>query len=193
MDYIYILELSNSNYYIGKTKNVAKRFIEHKEGNGASWTKLHGGCKLIELREATGIFDEDMITLEYMNIYGIDHVRGGAYVTIVLPEEQKTQVERMCRSANDLCQGCGLKGHYESKCPTKNKKTIHKILLDDDMPPKTKKIKCKKCNYYGHTENECLGLASKKGAGTDHGKLKKCNKCNRYGHEYFNCYAKTVV
>jgi predicted GIY-YIG superfamily endonuclease len=31
MDYIYILELSNGNYYIGKTKNVAKRFIEHKE------------------------------------------------------------------------------------------------------------------------------------------------------------------
>jgi predicted GIY-YIG superfamily endonuclease len=39
MDHIYILKLREGKYYIGKTKNVEKRFNEHIAGNGSGWTK----------------------------------------------------------------------------------------------------------------------------------------------------------
>jgi predicted GIY-YIG superfamily endonuclease len=173
VEYIYILELNAGKYYIGRTRDLGRRFMDHKDGRGSAWTRQHGGCKLIELRELKNPFDEDMITLEYMNTYGMDNVRGGSYVTNVLTDQQQTQITRACRSANDLCQGCGKAGHYEAQCYVKNttgkRSTKSKISAEptstdgvaDEYVPKTKSV--------------------------------RCSKCNRFGHEYFNCYAKTVV
>ena len=45
---IYILKLNNDNYYVGKTKNVNKRFQEHLSGNGSSWTQMHKPIEIIK-------------------------------------------------------------------------------------------------------------------------------------------------
>lgn len=41
MSYIYILELENGNYYVGKTDGLEKRLEQHFSGQGSEWTKLH--------------------------------------------------------------------------------------------------------------------------------------------------------
>ena len=36
---VYVLKLEKNKYYVGKSKCVIDRVIEHKEGKGAAWTK----------------------------------------------------------------------------------------------------------------------------------------------------------
>lgn len=45
---IYILKLSNSKWYIGKTNNINKRFKQHIDNKylGSSWTNLYKPIKI---------------------------------------------------------------------------------------------------------------------------------------------------
>ena len=45
--YVYILECSNGAYYTGSTKDLERRFQQHQNGNGASFTKKHLPVKLL--------------------------------------------------------------------------------------------------------------------------------------------------
>jgi predicted GIY-YIG superfamily endonuclease len=38
METVYVLQLEDGKYYVGKTADLPKRFKEHREGNGAAWT-----------------------------------------------------------------------------------------------------------------------------------------------------------
>ena len=42
MYYVYILECKDKTLYTGITTDVKRRFIEHKEGVGAHYTRVHG-------------------------------------------------------------------------------------------------------------------------------------------------------
>jgi len=126
-EYIYILELNGGNYYVGKTKDIVKRFNDHKSQKGSAWTKQHacqtdqthqGCCKIIEIYECTSLFDEDKYTLEYMNAMGIDNVRGGSYANCVLTTEQRNNITRALRNANNLCMSCGESDHFSDMCST---------------------------------------------------------------------------
>ena len=37
-NYIYVLKLEQGKYYIGKTNNIKRRYMEHLQGSGASCT-----------------------------------------------------------------------------------------------------------------------------------------------------------
>lgn len=39
--YVYILECANLSYYTGWTTDLNKRFLAHKKGKGARYTKAH--------------------------------------------------------------------------------------------------------------------------------------------------------
>jgi len=45
--YTYILECANGQYYTGSTKNLARRFNEHRTGQGANFTKKNLPVKLV--------------------------------------------------------------------------------------------------------------------------------------------------
>nr|WP_164905238.1 DEAD/DEAH box helicase family protein [Aequorivita sp. H23M31] len=45
--YMYILQCADSSFYTGSTKNLTKRLIEHKNGDGGDHTKLHLPVKLV--------------------------------------------------------------------------------------------------------------------------------------------------
>ena len=49
--YMYILLCSNGKYYTGSTKNLEKRIAEHKNGEGANFTKKHLPVELIYYEE----------------------------------------------------------------------------------------------------------------------------------------------
>ena len=92
---IYILKLKDNNYYVGKTKDVNKRFQEHISGNGSSWTKKYKPCEILKIINNASIFEEDKQVKEMMSIYGIDKVRGGSYTKIDLTKEEKEFLDNL--------------------------------------------------------------------------------------------------
>ena len=49
MIYIYILQLEQNKYYVGKTGNPQFRLNNHITGSGSAWTKKYKPIKLIKL------------------------------------------------------------------------------------------------------------------------------------------------
>lgn len=120
--YIYVLELSNNKYYVGKTsKNVMTRFNKHVKGSGfgSSWTRLHTPLKILEQFETVDVFDEDKYTKKYMEKYGIENVRGGSYCKIILDDWQIKALKNELMTTNNLCFNCGKHGHFASNCKKK--------------------------------------------------------------------------
>ena len=89
MVYIYILKLQSNKYYIGKTNNPNFRLEEHESGKGSAWTKKYKPIKLMELIKNCDSYDEDKHTLRYMELMGIDNVRGGSFCQLKLTFNRK--------------------------------------------------------------------------------------------------------
>lgn len=84
MIYIYVIKLDKGKYYIGKTSNPQFRLQSHFDSNGSSWTKKYKPLKVIEIKPTSDDYDEDKITMQYMDKYGINNVRGGLFVSVKL-------------------------------------------------------------------------------------------------------------
>lgn len=184
---IYILKLKNNKYYIGKTNDVNKRFQQHVSGTGSSWTSTHEPIKILKVIENASQFDEDKYVKEYMNKYGIDNVRGGAYVSNELDEVQKYSLQKEIWGANDLCTQCGRKGHFVKDCYAK------KDVNGDDIYEEEKEEEVWVCNYCEkefEDENDCE-KHEKYCKSKSNKKKNACYRCGRSGHYSDNCYAKT--
>jgi len=82
---LYVLELEDHKYYVGVTSNMKLRYINHKRGAGANYTKIH---KPLRIYDETYLGDmtydqaqiyENARTIEIISRIGIDKVRGGKY------------------------------------------------------------------------------------------------------------------
>ena len=116
MEQIYILRLKAGKYYIGKTKNVDKRWTEHTAGCGSGWTKKYPPVSLVKSVVSTSQFDEDRYVKEYMGKYGIENVRGGTYSNVVLDANCIAVLEKEIRHSNNLCVRCGRGTHFVKDC-----------------------------------------------------------------------------
>ena len=85
---IYVLRLKGGKYYVGKTDNIIKRYQQHLNGSGSSWTKKYKPISVEQIISNASPYDEDKYTLEYMGKYGISNVRGGVYVTEALDSNE---------------------------------------------------------------------------------------------------------
>ena len=169
---IYVLELQGGKWYVGKTKNIEKRFKKHSSGEGSVWTRAH---KPISIKETSpgDEFDEDKITKKYMSKYGIDNVRGGSYVAMELTLQQKRLLQTEINMAMDKCAFCGVGGHFVKDCPAKQPSAA----------------KCGRCNRSGHTADKCYAKTDK--SGKTIAKPPACTRCGREGHLSEECYART--
>jgi len=80
---VYVLELEGGNYYIGMTHNLNQRLAQHFSGSGAKWTKLHKPISVLRvIYPATKEDLENIITKEYIDLYGKDKVKGGSYCAV---------------------------------------------------------------------------------------------------------------
>jgi hypothetical protein len=132
MTTIYVLRLAGGNYYVGKTASIAKRYQEHLDGNGSSWTRKYRPISLEKTIENASPFDEDKVTKEYMAKYGIEKVRGGSYVTDTLSEFQTDTLKTEIWSAKDLCTQCGRSGHFVKDCYARTDVYGNAIEYEDD-------------------------------------------------------------
>lgn len=55
--YMYILLCSNGNYYTGSTNDLERRLIDHKNGEGANFTRKHLPVELVYYEEFDRIDD----------------------------------------------------------------------------------------------------------------------------------------
>lgn len=169
METLYILELEYGRIYVGKTRRLYDRILEHFTYNGSIWTKLYRPIKILEIIEDPDDFDEDKYTKMYMRKYGIDKVRGGSYVTQTLPYYQIQSLEKELYTSSDKCFHCGKQGHYIKNCPYNKDK--------DD----------------GQIENVQKGWFSSAFSWISTifvGGEKVCKRCGRNNHKSSNCYAK---
>lgn len=168
MVWIYILELKDGKYYVGKSNNPDARILDHFKGSGSIWTKKYEPIKIIEKIPDCDDYDEDKYTKIYMDIYGIDNVRGGSYITLILDESIIKELKRSSTATNNRCLGCDKKGHFIKNCPDKNLKQISTVTNKFN-------VKCKRCGHNNHKKKHCF---AKKDI---NGNIIKNNVCLRCG------------
>ena len=194
---IYILKLKDNKYYVGKSKDPEKRFLEHVDGNGSTWTAKYEPIEILKVIKDASPFDEDKFVKEYMSIYGVKNVRGGSYVKEVLEEKDLNTLQKEIRNATDCCTKCGNKGHFVKDCYVKNKSKYNDINISTSVSIKT----CFDCGDSGHYSSECpnkkieIKISNKKTKKINNSfkyqTISTCYRCGREGHYANTCYAKS--
>jgi len=86
---VYVLRLEGDEkfdayYYVGSTHQLNIRIAQHVALCGAKFTKLHRFVAIhsVELVNGDALQRENELTLELMNVFSSDQVRGGKYCKI---------------------------------------------------------------------------------------------------------------
>lgn len=116
--FIYVLELEQGKYYVGKTNDPQFRIQTHFNASGSAWTKRFKPVRVLELIPDCDDYDEDKYTKKYMDTYGIDNVRGGSFVSVELDSSTKEQLVKMSNGTNNRCFKCGEDTHFTKDCHT---------------------------------------------------------------------------
>ena len=106
MVFIYVIQLEQSKYYIGKTNSPHFRLENHFNSNGSAWTKIYKPLRVIEIKPNCDDYDEDKITRQYMDKYGINNVRGGSFVSVKLDKSTIDTLKQMSNGTNNKCFVC---------------------------------------------------------------------------------------
>ena len=170
MVFIYVLQLENGKYYVGKTNNPDFRLKTHFDSNVSEWTKLYKPLKVLEIIPNCDDYDEDKITRKYMDKYGIFNVRGGSFVSVKLDKSIIDTLKHMSNSTNNRCFTCGKEGHFSRNC---NKNDGWETVGDDDESDddesdeyesdEDEDIYCFRCGREGHYSSSCYASKHIKG------------------------------
>jgi len=101
---LYALECQHGMFYVGITRyrSVQVRYMQHATGRGSKWTKLHPPIRMLWHRRLGHMLEKDatMIetatTLQFIERYGVDRVRGGRLVAVD-PIVHRRMYERLAK------------------------------------------------------------------------------------------------
>jgi len=153
---VYVLACQGGNYYVGVADNVEAAYMEHYMGIGSEWTRLHTPIRVERVIPNAESYDESALLRGYFLLYGVDHVRGGPYDRIEMPEAQRNQINQSLaawtgRSAcfeeeidvltgalakisvkTGVCARCGGEGHRARVCVASHDINLNEIQSDED-------------------------------------------------------------
>ena len=75
---IYLLELTDKKYYVGRTHNLIFR-MEDIDYNISKWVQKYKPISVLKVIQDCDVNDEDKYTRKYMDLYGVHNVRGGSF------------------------------------------------------------------------------------------------------------------
>lgn len=151
MVFIYILELEQGKYYVGKTTNPEFRLEKHFTSGGSAWTKKYKPLSVVEIIPNCDDFDEDKHTIKYMEKYGINNVRGGSFCEIRLNDNNIITLKQMINGVTDKCYICGKNSHFAKNCKevSVKKDKIPNVNLNE-------KCRCPTSYFSSHRKMKCL-------------------------------------
>ncbi len=134
--WVYVLRLNQNKYYVGISRDVKKRFEQHKCGEGAEFTKLYKPIQIIHSENTGLIYKKDaehienIVTIQWMLRNGVENVRGGDYCTCdqeqllqLMDEETKTEIlENECLPELTSKKSRKLAKRIYDKSPNKQKR-----------------------------------------------------------------------
>ncbi len=179
MVYIYILQLENSKWYVGKTTNPNFRLESHFNSNGSAWTNKYKPIRLHQLIPDCDDYDEDKYTLKNMEKYGINNVRGGTFCELKLNKENLNTIKKMIDGSTDKCYICGTKGHFANNCDQDVDNVLEEfenLLVDNDL--------CFRCYRKGHYATNCYAKTTLTGDMIEDSSEEEievfcCNNCDK--------------
>jgi hypothetical protein len=211
---IYILKLQEGKYYVGKSNNVIKRYQQHVEGTGSSWTRKYKPITLEKTVAQQSPFDEDKFVKEYMSEHGIENVRGGSYVAEELSQSQLDALKAEIWGANDLCNKCGRESHFYKDCyaksdtegniisqPTLSKIDIIKSAIESAVSAAVTAAVTAALKTLSEHEPTKRKVVKKQPKPVEQPEQEEpvqesqdlCFRCGRSGHYSNTCYAKTHI
>ena len=200
MVFIYVLQLEQRKYYIGKTNNPTFRLENHFNSNGSAWSKKFRPTKVVELIPDCDDYDEDKYTKKYMAKYGIENVRGGSYVQLELSEFHTEALKMEIWAANDRCTQCGRHGHFVKDCYAKTDISGNRIEYEESSDDECEEEESSDkecewcCEYCDRTFTTAFGAgvhekSCKKKNTKQSTTIGTCYRCGREGHYATTCYA----
>ena len=114
---IYILELENGKYYVGRTEHKKNRINDHFVGRGSLFTRKYKPKKLLQTFLNCDEFDEDKYVFKLMDVYGIENVRGGVFSSLTISDNDRSYIEKRILGASDRCYHCKSPDHFIRECP----------------------------------------------------------------------------
>ena len=152
MVFIYILQLEQGKYYVGKTTNYVFRLEQHFASSGSAWTRKYKPINVLELIPDCDHFDEDKHTLKCMEKYGINNVRGGSFCEIKLSDDNIITLNQMIKGVTDKCYICGKKDHFAIDC---KKHSIGSSIKNPSINV-NEKCDCPTSYFSSHRRGKCL-------------------------------------
>jgi hypothetical protein len=120
---IYILELEDGKFYVGKTDHTFQRFNQHWQGLGAKWTQKHKPVDLYAFHKDRTDSDENKFTLAMMRNFGVTNVRGGSWTKVEMSQGEIRRLEarlhktrRRKKELSTSCARCGRTSHNITTC-----------------------------------------------------------------------------